>query len=74
MLFLTSLEEGAEFLPLKCVVVEGVVVEGVVFALLGGRTYTPCVGVESKMGVRLEGERGGAGPSASLPNADTTYL
>ena len=69
MLFLTSLEEGAEFLPLKCVVVEGVI-----FALLGSRIYTPRVGVESKMGVRLEGERGGAGPSASLPNADTTYL
>ena len=36
--------------------------------------YRPHVGVESKMGVQLEGERGGAGPSASLPNADNTYL
>ena len=45
-----------------------------IFALLGGRICIPRGGVESKMGVRLEGERGGAGPSASLPNADTTYL
>ena len=26
------------------------------------------------MGVQLDGERGWAGPSASLPNADNTYL
>ena len=45
-----------------------------VCALLGSRIYMPRVGVESKMGVRLEGERGGAGPSASLSNADNTYL
>ena len=45
-----------------------------IFALLGGRIHIPRGGVESKMEVRLEGERGEAGPSASLPNADTTYL
>ena len=36
--------------------------------------YRPHVGVKSKMGVRLEGERGVAGPSASLPNADNLYF
>ena len=45
-----------------------------IFALLGGHIYTPHGGVESKIGVQLEGQRGGAGPSASLPNADTRYF
>ena len=43
-------------------------------ALLGFIYIGRMQGVDSKMGVRLEGERGGAGPSASLPNADNTYL
>ena len=45
-----------------------------IFAQLGSHICIPRGGVESKMGVQLEGERGGAGPLACLPNADNTYL
>ena len=43
-------------------------------ALLGFCLYSPHVGVESKIGVQLEGVSGEARPLASLPKADNAYL